>query len=88
MGCVIRDFLFLLLVLFFDALALACRVGLVVANSSAVTVALVLVTSGSASFVRDLLLHAEAVGLTAILSTAFCRRLFLSFLLMEFLHYC
>ena len=83
-GCGSRDFQFLLFVLFFDALALARGAGLVVANPIAVAVAMVLVTAGSAGFVRDLVLRAGAVGLTASLAAAFRRCLFLSPLLMAF----
>ena len=72
-GCGIRDFLFLLFVLFFDALALARGSRLVVANPISIAIALVLVTSGSAGFVRDLVLRAGAVGLTISLAAA-CRR--------------
>ena len=80
MDCGIRDFLFLLFVLFFDALALARGAGLVVANPIAVAVALVLVTAGSAGFVCDLVLRAGAVGLTVSLAAACrCRRFFIAF---------
>ena len=70
-GCGRRDFLVLLFVLFFDALALACSAGLAAANTIAVAAALVLVTAGSAGFVNDLVLPAGAVGLTASLAAAF-----------------
>ena len=76
-GCGSRDFLVLLFILFFDALALARGAGLAVANPIAVAVALVLVKASSAGFVRDLVLRAGAVGLTASLVAAFCRRRFL-----------
>ena len=75
--CGIRDFLFLLFVLFFDALALARGAGLAVANPIAVAVALVLVKASSAGFVRDLVLRAGAVGLTVSLAAACRRRRFL-----------
>ena len=76
-GCGSRDFQFLLFVLFFGALELARGVGLVAANLIAVAVALVLVTAGSAGFVRDLVLRTGAVGLTASLTAAFRRLRFL-----------
>ena len=57
---------------FFGALALARGAGISAANPIAVAVALVLVTAGSAGFVRDLVLHAGAVGLTASLAADFC----------------
>ena len=76
-GCSSRDFLVLWFVFFSDALALACGAGLAVDNLIAVSVALVLVTAGSADFVRNLVLRAGAVGLTASLVAAFHRRRFL-----------
>ena len=79
-GCGSRDFQFLLFVLFFDALALARGAGLVVANPIAVAVALVLMTAGSAGFVRNLVLRAGAVGLTVSLAAACrCRRFLIAF---------
>ena len=76
-GCGIHDFLFLLLVFLNYALALARGAGLVVANPIAFASALVLVTAGSAGFVRDLVLRAGAVGLTVSLVAACRRRSFL-----------
>ena len=75
--CVSRDFLVLLFVLFFGALALARGAGLATADPISVADALILVTAGSAGFVRNLVLRAGAVGLTAILAAAFCRLRFL-----------
>ena len=71
-GCVNRDFLVLVFVLFFGALALARGAGLAVANPIAVAVALVLVMAGSSGFVRDLVLCAGAVGIT-VSRAADCR---------------
>ena len=70
-GCVSRDFLFLVFVLRLGALDLARGSGLGSAAPIAFAVALVLVTAGSASFVRDLVLRAGAVGLTVSLAAAF-----------------
>ena len=76
-GCGSRDFLVLLFVLFFDALALARGAGLAAANPISVAVLLVLVTAGSAGFVRNLVLRAGAVGITASLAADFRRLRFL-----------
>ena len=79
-GCVSRDFLVLVFVLRLGALDLVRGAGLASANPIAVAVALVLVTAGSAGFVRDLVLRAGAVGLTTSLADA-CRllRFFIAF---------
>ena len=69
--CVSRDFLFLVFVLRIGALYLAHGAGLGSSAPIAVVVALVLVTAGSAGFVRDLVLRAGAVGLTVSLAAAF-----------------
>ena len=64
-------------VLRFGVLALARGAGIAAANPISVAVAPVLVTSGSAGFVRNLVLRTGAVGLTASLTAAFCRLRFL-----------
>ena len=71
MGCFSRDLLVLVFFLRLSALELARGAGLVSANPIAVAVALVLVTAGSTDFVRNLVLRAGAVGLTASLAAAF-----------------
>ena len=71
MGCISSDFLVIAFVLRLGALELARGASLASANPIAVAVALVLVTAGSAGFVRDLVLRAGAVGLTASLAAAF-----------------
>ena len=70
-GCVSRDLLFLVFVLRIGALDLAYGAGLGSAAPIAVSVVMVLVTAGSAGFVRDLVLRAGAVGLTVSLAVAF-----------------
>ena len=73
-GCVSRDLFVQEFVLRLGALELVRSSGLALANPIAVAAAMVLVTAGSAGFVRDLVLRAGAVGLTASL-TAACRLL-------------
>ena len=80
MGCVSRNFLVLVFFLWLGALALARGAGIASANPTSVAVALVLVAAGSAGFVRDLMLHAGAVGLTASLAADFrCLRFLIDF---------
>ena len=75
-GCVSRDLLVLVFVLQLGALALARGAELASANIIAVAVALVLVTAGSSGLVRDLVLRAGAVRLTASLAAVFRRLCF------------
>ena len=77
-GCVSRDFLFLVFVMRISALEIARGAGLGSSAPISVAVALVMVTAGSEGFVRDLVLHAGAVGLTVSLASAFS---FLRFLI-------
>ena len=70
-GCVSLDFLVLVFVLRLDELELVRGAGLASANPIAVAVALVLVTAGSSGLVRDLVLRAGAVRLTASLAAVF-----------------
>ena len=70
-GCVSRDFFFLVFVLRIVVLELARGAGLGLAAPVAVAVSLVLVTAGSAGFVHDLVLRAGAVGITVSLAAAF-----------------
>ena len=81
--CVSREFLFLVFFLRIGVLDLARGAGLGSADPIAVAFALVLVTAGSAGFVRDLVLRAGAVGLTVILAADFCFLILLSPLMMS-----
>ena len=75
-----RDFLVLVFFLQLGELVLSRGDGLASANPIAVVVALVLVTAGSAGFVRDLVLRAGAVGITSILAASFrCLRFLIAF---------
>ena len=78
MGCISRELLLLVFVLWIGALELACGAEIGSAALIAVAVSLVLVAAGSAGFVRDLVLRAGAVGLTVSIAAADC---FLRFLI-------